>query len=180
MSFYLMTALMFSTTLVNMIFGPIIPWFPTESNVIDTRWCSFQFFSSINSFSFLFYYAKQCFIYGYDDLYDDDMTNSQLNYCLHFMYSRDIFNKWQAQRWWAENYDKVMELYNVQRLNRQAFPLPTPARSEDEVNSYLRLIIDIVVHKFCNWLLCITCANCLFQSIFMHKVHYYNLRLLWD
>ncbi|GAU27999.1 hypothetical protein TSUD_373950 [Trifolium subterraneum] len=48
------------------------------------------------------------------------------------MYSRDIFNKWQAQRWWAENYDKVMELYNVQRLNRQAFPLPTPARSEDE------------------------------------------------
>ncbi|GAU28000.1 hypothetical protein TSUD_373960 [Trifolium subterraneum] len=46
--------------------------------------------------------------------------------------NRDIFNKWQAQRWWAENYDKVMELYNVQRLNRQAFPLPTPARSEDE------------------------------------------------
>ncbi|TKY72838.1 Brevis radix 4 [Spatholobus suberectus] len=46
--------------------------------------------------------------------------------------SREIFNKWQAQRWWAENYDKVMELYNVQRLNRQAFPLPTPPRSEDE------------------------------------------------
>lgn len=64
------------------------------------------------------------------------MMISQLNYCLHLMYSRDIFNKWQAQRWWAENYDKVMELYNVQRLNRQAFPLPTPARSEDEVNSH--------------------------------------------
>jgi hypothetical protein len=64
------------------------------------------------------------------------------------MYSRDIFNKWQAQRWWAENYDKVMELYNVQRLNRQAFPLPTPARSEDEVNYYLGLIIDIILHKF--------------------------------
>ncbi|XP_057752971.1 protein Brevis radix-like 4 isoform X1 [Arachis stenosperma] len=47
-------------------------------------------------------------------------------------FSREIFNKWQAQRWWAENYDKVMELYNVQRLNRQAFPLPTPPRSEDE------------------------------------------------
>ncbi|KAI5674305.1 hypothetical protein M9H77_14669 [Catharanthus roseus] len=43
-----------------------------------------------------------------------------------------MFNKWQAQRWWAENYEKVMELYNVQRLNRQAFPLPTPPRSEDE------------------------------------------------
>lgn len=44
-----------------------------------------------------------------------------------------MFNKWQAQKWWQENYDKVMELYNVQRLNRQAFPLPTPPRSEDEV-----------------------------------------------
>ncbi|XP_020269656.1 protein Brevis radix-like 4 [Asparagus officinalis] len=43
-----------------------------------------------------------------------------------------MFNKWQAQRWWAENYDKVMELYNVQRFNRQAVPLPTPPRSEDE------------------------------------------------
>ncbi|XP_071911172.1 protein Brevis radix-like 4 [Coffea arabica] len=47
-------------------------------------------------------------------------------------FSRETFNKWQAQRWWAENYEKVMELYNVQRLNRQAFPLPTPPRSEDE------------------------------------------------
>ncbi|KAJ8766681.1 hypothetical protein K2173_004505 [Erythroxylum novogranatense] len=47
-------------------------------------------------------------------------------------FSRDKFNKWRAQRWWADNYDKVMELYNVQRFNRQAFPLPTPPRSEDE------------------------------------------------
>ncbi|XP_059633188.1 protein Brevis radix-like 4 isoform X2 [Cornus florida] len=49
-------------------------------------------------------------------------------------FSRGIFNKWQAQRWWAENHDRVMELYNVQRLNRHAFPLPTPPRSEDEVS----------------------------------------------
>ncbi|KAK9131340.1 hypothetical protein Sjap_011827 [Stephania japonica] len=47
-------------------------------------------------------------------------------------FSREMFNKWQAQRWWAENYDKVMELYNVQRFNRQAVPLPTTPRSEDE------------------------------------------------
>ncbi|OVA08376.1 Brevis radix (BRX) domain [Macleaya cordata] len=47
-------------------------------------------------------------------------------------FSREMFNRWQAQRWWTENHDKVMELYNVQRLNRQAFPLPTPPRSEDE------------------------------------------------
>ncbi|XP_022723274.1 protein Brevis radix-like 2 [Durio zibethinus] len=47
-------------------------------------------------------------------------------------FSREMFNKWQAQNWWSENYDKVMELYNVQRLNRQAVPFSTPPRSEDE------------------------------------------------
>lgn len=47
-------------------------------------------------------------------------------------FSREMFNKWQAQRWWAENCDKVMELYNVQHLNRETMPLPTPPRSEDE------------------------------------------------
>uniref|UniRef100_A0A0E0EM83 BRX domain-containing protein n=1 Tax=Oryza meridionalis TaxID=40149 RepID=A0A0E0EM83_9ORYZ len=46
-------------------------------------------------------------------------------------FSREIFNKWQAQRWWAENYEKVMELYNVQRFNQQT-PLPTTPKSEDE------------------------------------------------
>lgn len=49
--------------------------------------------------------------------------------------SRELFNKWQAQKWWAENYEKVMELYNVQRFNSQAVPLPpSPPRSEDEVS----------------------------------------------
>lgn len=49
-------------------------------------------------------------------------------------FSREMFNKWQAQRWWAENYDKVMELYNVQKFNQQAAPPPTPPRSEDEIS----------------------------------------------
>jgi len=49
-----------------------------------------------------------------------------------------MFNKWQAQRWWAENYDKVMELYNVQRFN-QTVPLPTTPKSEDEVRMPLNL-----------------------------------------
>lgn len=46
-----------------------------------------------------------------------------------------MFNKWQAQQWWGENYDRIMELYNVQRFNRQA--LHTPPRSEDEVNIFM-------------------------------------------
>ncbi|KAL6548119.1 hypothetical protein OROHE_009181 [Orobanche hederae] len=45
--------------------------------------------------------------------------------------SREMFNKWQAQRWWAENSEKIIELYNVQRLNPQAFPHPTTPSSED-------------------------------------------------
>lgn len=53
-------------------------------------------------------------------------------------HSREMFNKWQAQRWWGENYDRIMELYNVQRFNRQA--LNTPSRSEDgRDSSYSRL-----------------------------------------
>lgn len=47
-------------------------------------------------------------------------------------FSREMFNKRQAQQWWGENYDKVMELYNVQGFNRQAVALPTPPRSEDD------------------------------------------------
>ncbi|XP_047333964.1 protein Brevis radix-like 4 isoform X2 [Impatiens glandulifera] len=61
-------------------------------------------------------------------------------------FSREMFNKWQAQRWWGENYEKVMELYNVQRMNRQAFPLPITSSSriedegiEDEDESWKRI-----------------------------------------
>ncbi|XP_076929704.1 protein Brevis radix-like 1 [Bidens hawaiensis] len=44
-------------------------------------------------------------------------------------FNREMFDKWQAQRWWGENYDRIMELYNVQRFNCQA--LDTPSRSVD-------------------------------------------------
>ena len=50
-----------------------------------------------------------------------------------------MFNKWQAQRWWGENYDRIMELYNVQRFNRQA--LDTPSRADGEVNQLLLLCV---------------------------------------
>ncbi|KAH0643684.1 hypothetical protein KY289_034658 [Solanum tuberosum] len=43
-------------------------------------------------------------------------------------FSRDMFDKWQAQRWWGENFDRIMELYNVQKFNQQA--MDTPGRSE--------------------------------------------------
>ncbi|XP_051136350.1 protein Brevis radix-like 2 [Andrographis paniculata] len=50
-------------------------------------------------------------------------------------FSREMFNKWQAQRWWAENYDKVMELYNVQRFASHAAPLPNPPRTKNDEDS---------------------------------------------
>ncbi|XP_051147914.1 protein Brevis radix-like 2 [Andrographis paniculata] len=56
-------------------------------------------------------------------------------------FSREVFNKWQAQQWWAENHDRVMELYNVQRFNHPAVPLPTPPHSEGE-NSKLESTED--------------------------------------
>ncbi|KAK4746442.1 hypothetical protein SAY87_012754 [Trapa incisa] len=59
-------------------------------------------------------------------------------------FSRNIFDKWHAQRWWAENYDRIMELYNVQRFNRQA--LQTPSGSEDGRDSnYTRVAESPVV-----------------------------------
>lgn len=50
---------------------------------------------------------------------------------LTYIISREMFNKGQAQKWWAENCEKLMELYNVQRLHRQSFPLPSTPRSEN-------------------------------------------------
>ncbi|KAJ0259753.1 Protein Brevis radix-like 1 [Hirschfeldia incana] len=55
-------------------------------------------------------------------------------------FSRDVFDKWQAQRWWGENYDRIVELYNVQRFNQQA--LQTAGRSEDQSqreSTYVRI-----------------------------------------
>ncbi|XP_051231129.1 protein Brevis radix-like 4 isoform X1 [Lolium perenne] len=37
-------------------------------------------------------------------------------------FSREMFDKWQAQRWWAENSERVMELYNVRRFSRHVLP----------------------------------------------------------
>ncbi|XP_047327599.1 protein Brevis radix-like 3 [Impatiens glandulifera] len=49
-------------------------------------------------------------------------------------FSREMFNKCRAQKWWTDNYDKVMELYNVhERLNEQEeTPSATPQRSDNE------------------------------------------------
>ncbi|KAG8059744.1 hypothetical protein GUJ93_ZPchr0002g26302 [Zizania palustris] len=46
-------------------------------------------------------------------------------------FSREMFNKWEAQRWWGENYDRVVELYNVQMFSRQQ-GLSTPTSSVDD------------------------------------------------
>lgn len=52
-------------------------------------------------------------------------------------FSREMFNKCRAQKWWTENYDKVMELYNVHdRLNEQEeTPMATPQRSDNEISN---------------------------------------------
>ncbi|KAJ0794482.1 putative brevis radix (BRX) domain, protein BREVIS RADIX [Helianthus annuus] len=57
-----------------------------------------------------------------------------------------MFNKWQAQRWWSENCEKITELYNVQQFNQQGVPLPSPPRSEPEV-SFFNYILKVFVGR---------------------------------
>ncbi|CAG7903851.1 unnamed protein product [Brassica rapa] len=66
---------------------------------------------------------------------DSKKPSGKNHYCF-FMKLCDyyrMFDKWDAQKWWGENFEKVMELYNVQQLNQQSVPVPTaPPRSKDE------------------------------------------------
>ncbi|CAD6223306.1 unnamed protein product [Miscanthus lutarioriparius] len=55
-----------------------------------------------------------------------EIANGASNVC-----SRDMFNKWEAQRWWGENYDRVVELYSVQTFSRQQ-GISTPTSSIDD------------------------------------------------
>ncbi|XP_044501933.1 protein BREVIS RADIX-like [Mangifera indica] len=54
-------------------------------------------------------------------------------------FSREMFNKWQAQRWWGENFDRIMELYNVQRFNRQALHSPPREDEGQRDSNYTRI-----------------------------------------
>ena len=47
-----------------------------------------------------------------------------------------MFDRNLAQRWWIENYDRIMELFNVQSFNGQAANPPALSDSEDEVIIY--------------------------------------------
>ena len=46
--------------------------------------------------------------------------------------SREIFNKWEAQRWWGENYDRIVELYNVLTFSGRQQGCSTPVSSVDD------------------------------------------------
>jgi hypothetical protein len=43
-----------------------------------------------------------------------------------------MFNKWEAQRWWGENYDRIVELYNVQTFSGRQQGASTPTSSVDD------------------------------------------------
>ncbi|KAG8066113.1 hypothetical protein GUJ93_ZPchr0004g38456 [Zizania palustris] len=47
-------------------------------------------------------------------------------------FSRESFNKWEAQRWWGENYDRIVELYNVQTFSGRQQGVSTPTSSVDD------------------------------------------------
>ena len=64
------------------------------------------------------------------------------------MCSRDMFNKWEAQRWWGENYDRVVELYNVQTFSRQQ-GISTPTSSIDDAAQVRRRLDRRSSVRFC-------------------------------
>lgn len=43
-----------------------------------------------------------------------------------------MFNKWEAQRWWGENYDRIVELYNVVTFSGRMQGSSTPVSSVDD------------------------------------------------
>ncbi|OEL32837.1 Protein Brevis radix-like 2, partial [Dichanthelium oligosanthes] len=47
-------------------------------------------------------------------------------------FSREMFNKWEAQRWWGENYDRIVELYNVVTFSGRQQGCSTPVSSVDD------------------------------------------------
>ncbi|KAJ1440975.1 hypothetical protein SESBI_01653 [Sesbania bispinosa] len=49
-------------------------------------------------------------------------------------FNRDMFDRNQAQAWWGDNYDRIMELYNVQSFNQNA--ISTSQRFEDEQRTH--------------------------------------------
>jgi hypothetical protein len=44
-----------------------------------------------------------------------------------------MFNKWEAQRWWGENYDRIVELYNVVMFSGRQQGCSTPVSSVDDL-----------------------------------------------
>ncbi|KAG0450835.1 hypothetical protein HPP92_026730 [Vanilla planifolia] len=88
-------------------------------------------------------------------------------------FSREMFDKWQAQQWWVENHDKVMELYNVQRFNRKVIPLPDKPHSEDEgpnVDSTEYSPLTSALHKERLLCHCHRLASCS-KTVFMCSEH---------
>ncbi|KAK3141607.1 hypothetical protein QOZ80_4BG0336050 [Eleusine coracana subsp. coracana] len=47
-------------------------------------------------------------------------------------FSREMFDKGEAQRWWGENYDRIVELYNVMTFSGRQQGNSTPASSVDD------------------------------------------------
>ena len=63
------------------------------------------------------------------DIDDDHHLIGLITDGMRWICSREMYDKWQAQKWWGDNNERIMELYNVRRFSRQV--LPTPPRSDD-------------------------------------------------
>ena len=65
--------------------------------------------------------------------------------------SKEKFNKSHAQLWWIENYDKIVELYNVERTSREASFLITKSEGEEEVVSLSLVNLNLTISEVQIW-----------------------------
>ncbi|KAK7274980.1 hypothetical protein RIF29_16084 [Crotalaria pallida] len=53
------------------------------------------------------------------------------NELVKIRFSLDMFNRWQAQRWWDINQDRIIGLYDVRRIHGQYLNTPPPTEHDE-------------------------------------------------
>ena len=65
--------------------------------------------------------------------------------------SKEDFRRCEAQKWYIENYDKIVELYNVERTSGEASCLITRPEGEEDVVSLSVVNLNLTVREIQIW-----------------------------
>ena len=75
----------------------------------------------------------------------------QVTYFRYLFSSKEDFRKCDAQKLWIENYDKIVELYNVERTSGEASCLITRPKGEEDVVSLSVVNLNLTVREIQIW-----------------------------